>query len=166
MNILTIDNSTYNIASIPDEIGDVRFCVLDMSNNKEIDYFYLPLIFLESFYAPAAVLNIGGMELSMPLDWSVMVCDEEMNEAEVMPIARLNDRGFKCFSYNPFNDLVPTPMDIEIVNIYTDVKWFFPKLKNGTMLVCPTRQGFTPPCGMFVKELTKLPKTIHIGDLF
>lgn len=166
MNILTIENETYNIDSIPDEIGDVRFCILDMTNHRDIDYLYLPLIFLESFYSPAAVLNIGGMEISMPLDWSMLVCDEEMNEAEVMPISRLNDRGFRCFSYNPFADLVPKPLEIEIVNVYTEVKWFFPKLKNGTMLVTPLTQSKKPPCGIFVKELTKLPKTIDIGELF
>ena len=166
MNILTIENTSYNIDNIPDEIGDVRFCILDLTKQKDIDYYYLPLIFLESFYAPAAVLKIGELTISMPLDWSILVCDEEMNEVDVMPITRLNDRGFKCFSYNPFSDMIPKALDIDIINVYNEVKWFFPKLKNGTMLVTPLDNRPKPPCGMFVKELAKLPKTIDIGELF
>jgi hypothetical protein len=166
MNILTIENRTYNIDCIPEEIGDVRFCVLDMTNSKHIDYFYLPLVFLESFYAPAVVLRIGNMELQMPLDWSIMVCDDEMNEVEVMPLTRLNDRGFRAFVYNPFADSTPRSVDIEMTNIYSEVKWFFPKLKNGCMLVTPLVDRNKPPCAFFVKDYNKLPKTIEIGSLF
>ena len=166
MHILTVENNTYNIDSVPDEIGDVRFCILDMSNNKLIDYYYLPLVFLESFFAPAVVLRIGTMEIQMPLDWSILICDEEMNEIDIMPLTRLNDRGFNAFVYNPFSDFIPKSLDIEIINVYADVKWYFPKLKNGCMLATPLTTGASPPCGFFVKELSKLPKTIDVGDLF
>jgi hypothetical protein len=171
MNILTVENKTYNIDMMPDEmgdddIGDVRFCILDMTNNKNIDYFYLPLVFLESFYAPAVVLDIGGQEIQMPLDWSLMVCDEEINEVEVMPLTRLNDRGFYAFQYNPFSDFTPSAVPVEIINVYSEVKWFFPKLKNGCMLVTPITMNTTPPCCFFVREYTKLPKNIDVGDLF
>ena len=38
---------------------NLRFAVLDNSDPNEPDFFYIPLIFLESFNAPAAVLQIG-----------------------------------------------------------------------------------------------------------
>ena len=38
---------------------DVRFSVLDNSDPKNPDFFFVPLIFLESFSAPAMVLEIG-----------------------------------------------------------------------------------------------------------
>ena len=47
MRILTLDNTAYSMDQIPDEIDEVRFCVLDNSDPKEPDYFYIPLIFLE-----------------------------------------------------------------------------------------------------------------------
>jgi hypothetical protein len=52
---------------IPDEIDDLRFCVLDNSNPTDADYFFIPLIFLESFNAPAVVLKIGEHQVKMPV---------------------------------------------------------------------------------------------------
>ena len=34
---------------IPDEVEDLRFAILDNSDPKNPDYFFIPLIFLESF---------------------------------------------------------------------------------------------------------------------
>ena len=69
MNILTEMNETYELDSIPNEVDDLRFCVLDNSNPKNPDYFFMPLLFLESFNAPAFVLKIGEHVLKMPVDW-------------------------------------------------------------------------------------------------
>ena len=45
---------------IPDEVDDLRFAILDNSNPADPDYFFIPLIFLESFNSPAVVLDVGG----------------------------------------------------------------------------------------------------------
>jgi hypothetical protein len=45
---------------IPEWVDEqLRFAVLDNSDPANPDFFYIPLIFLESFNAPAAVLQIG-----------------------------------------------------------------------------------------------------------
>jgi len=44
MRILTLDNTAYEMNDIPEEIDEVRFCVLDNSDPKDPDYFYIPLI--------------------------------------------------------------------------------------------------------------------------
>ena len=59
MRLLTLDNTSYELNEIPEEVDDIRFCVLDNSDPKEPDYFFIPLIFLESFNSPALVLKIG-----------------------------------------------------------------------------------------------------------
>ena len=60
MKILTLDNQTYTLERIPEYVDEkLRFAVLDNTNPEEPDFFYIPLIFLESFNAPAAVLQIG-----------------------------------------------------------------------------------------------------------
>ena len=60
MQILTLDNYAYDLNNLPDEVDDnMRFAVLDNSNPQEPDFFFMPLIFLESFNAPAMVLKIG-----------------------------------------------------------------------------------------------------------
>jgi hypothetical protein len=43
--------------NLPDELDeDVRFSVLDNSDPKNPDFFFIPLIFLESFSSAAIVL--------------------------------------------------------------------------------------------------------------
>ena len=75
MKILTVENETYELDDIPDTIDDLRYSILDYSNPGFIDYYFIPLVFLESFYAPAAVLKIGEYQITMPLDWSVVIWD-------------------------------------------------------------------------------------------
>ena len=59
MKILTVENEVYEIDQVPDEVDDIRFGVFDTSDPEWMDYYFLPLIFLESFYAPAICLQIG-----------------------------------------------------------------------------------------------------------
>jgi len=166
MNILTNENCTYNLDKVPNEIEDIRYCVLDYSNPKDPDYFFIPLIFLESFYAPAVVLEIGQWKIQMPLDWSILVCDEDYSDLEIMPLTSLNDRGFHTMVYNPLRHMVPKAHEVNIVNVYAEVKWFFPKLKNGNILVVPLEDKPIPLCALFVKEVSKLPDVIDIGAIF
>ena len=50
MKILSLDNVTYKLEKIPEFVDDkMRFAVLDNSDPANPDYFYIPLIFLESF---------------------------------------------------------------------------------------------------------------------
>ena len=78
MRILTLDNECFSLKNLPNELeDDVRFCVLDNSNPKDPDFFFIPLIFLESFISPAMVLEIAGNEVVMPIDWSIAVGDSQ-----------------------------------------------------------------------------------------
>ena len=53
MRILTIENECYSLNNLPDQLDeDIRFSVLDNSNSDDPDFFFIPLIFLESFNAP------------------------------------------------------------------------------------------------------------------
>ena len=38
-------NRAYELNDIPNEVEDLRFCVLDNSDPKNPDYFFIPLIF-------------------------------------------------------------------------------------------------------------------------
>lgn len=164
MRILTADNKSYELDQVPDEVEDLSYSVLDCSDNKNIDFFYSPLVFLESFHSPAAVLKVGKHVIQMPLDWSVLVCDEEFNDIEIMPLTSLNDRGFRALSFNPYTVSYPTSDEISLINVYADVKWFFPKLKPGCILSVPLTDGENPKCAYFVKELNKVPR-LEVSDL-
>ena len=108
MKILQLENQTYTLEKIPEYVDDsLRFAVLDNSNPQEPDYFFIPLIFLESFNAPAAVLEIGKYKIKMPLDWKMVVGEAEQGELHVLPITSLNDRGFEAFTFNPLTSAKP-----------------------------------------------------------
>jgi hypothetical protein len=136
MRILTLENECFLLNNLPDTIeDDIRFSVLDNSDPKNPDFFFVPLIFLESFSAPAMVLEIGGHEITMPVDWSIAVgCSESGNDLEVLPLTSINDRGFEAFLFNPLSSFKADFATVNIVNFYTDVKWYFPKMKNGQLL--------------------------------
>ena len=167
MRILTLDNECFNLDDLPDEIeDDVRFSVLDNSDPKNPDFFFVPLIFLESFSAPAMVLDIGGHEVTMPVDWNIAVgCSESGNDLEVLPLTSINDRGFEAFLFNPLKSFKTDFAEVKITNFYTDVKWYFPKMKNGQLLTVPITDGPKPLSAFFVKDISRQCEVIEYAEL-
>jgi hypothetical protein len=161
MRILTLDNTAFEMDEIPDEIGDLRFCVFDNSDPKEPDYYYIPLIFLESFNSPALVLKIGENTIKMPVDWQLLIGEPDLGDLEVVPLTSINDRGFSVFTFNPLSSFRPEFMPVEIVDIYQDVKWYFPKLKPGQMLAVPLDNSDHPQCAYFVKEISRQSEVVN-----
>lgn len=168
MRILTLDNKCFKLDKLPDELEeDVRFAVLDNSNPQDPDFFWIPLIFLESFSAPAVVLRINGHEVTMPVDWSMAIgCSETGNDIEVLPLTSINDRGFDAFLYNPLTGYRVEFEEFEIVNFYSDVKWYFPKMKNGQLLAVPISDGPEPLCAYFVKDISRQCEVVSYSELF
>ena len=167
MQILTLDNITFSLNDLPDEVDDTtRFAVLDNSNPQDPDFFFVPLIFLESFNAPAMVLKIGDDEVTMPLDWCIAVGDSSSaTNIEILPLTSLNDRGFDAFIFNPLSSFRLEFKPVEIVNFYNDVKWYFPKMKTGQLLATPLQYKHQPECAYFVKEVSRQSELIHLDKL-
>jgi len=168
MNILTVEDYAFSLNNLPDELeDDIQFAVLDNSDPKDPDFFFIPLIFLESFSAPAMVMEIDGKEIMMPVDWCMAVGDEETgNDLEVLPLTSINDRGFHAFLYNPLSSFKVEFADIKITNFYNDVKWYFPKMKNGQLLSVPISDGENPLCAYFVKDISRQSEIIDYTNLF
>ena len=168
MNILTLDNISFSLNNLPDEVDDsTRFAVLDNSDPKDPDFYFVPLIFLESFNSPAMVLKIGDDEITMPIDWCIAVGDSATgNDIEILPLTSLNDRGFEALMYNPLSSFRLEFRRIEIVNFYNDVKWYFPKMKNGQLLAVPSSNISNPLCAFFVKEISRQSEIIYLDRLF
>jgi len=167
MQILTLENQLFSLNNLPEEVEeDTRFAILDNSNPTEPDFFFVPLIFLESFNSPAMVLKIGNHEIAMPIDWSIAVGDPSSGcDIEVLPLTSLNDRGFEAFCFNPLSSFKIDFLKIEIVNFYNDVKWYFPKLRNGQLLTTPLHKGHGPTCAYFVKEISRQSEIIDISKI-
>ena len=167
MKILTLENKCFHLNNLPDQLEeDIRFSVLDNSDNSDPDFFFVPLIFLESFSSPAIVMEIDGNEIMMPIDWHIAVGDSETgNDLEVLPLTSLNDRGFEAFLFNPIKSYKADYAEVKITNFYNDVKWYFPKMKNGQLLTVPISDKENPPCAYFVKDISRQSETIDYGKL-
>jgi len=94
------------------------------------------------------------------------VCDPMVGDPEVLPVTSLNDRGFKAFVFNPLTGFLPSFDEIEIINIYQEVKWYFPKLKFGHILAVPLGESDNSPCAYFVKDTNKIPDVLSTEDLW
>lgn len=167
MRILTLDdNKFYNLETLPEEIDDLRFAILDNSNPQNVDYHFIPLIFLESFNAPALVLKVGDHRIKMPLDWQILIGERDHGDLETLPLSSLNDRGFNAFEFNPLSSFSPTFLPIEIEDIYHDVTWYAPRLKNGQFLCVPIEDKLKPKCVYFVKEISRNCEIVDYNLVF
>lgn len=167
MQILTLDNKCYKLTQLPDQIEDeMHFSVLDNSDPKNPDFFFIPLIFIESFNSPAIVMEINGKEIMMPVDWSIAVGDSETGmDVEILPLTSINERGFEAFLFNPVSSFKFEFGKMEITNFYNDVKWYFPKMKNGQLLSVPISDEEEPLCAFFVKDISRQSEVIDFSLL-
>lgn len=166
MNILLLNNEKYNLENLPEEVDDIRFAILDNSNPQNVDYHYIPLIFLESFSSPALVLKIDDAIVKMPVDWQILIGEKDHGDLETLPLTSINDRGFSAFSFNPLSSYSPDFLNIEIVDIYNDVTWYVPRLKNGQFLCVPIDNGPKPRCIFFVKEISRNCEIVDYHQCF
>lgn len=165
MNILLLEDIKYNLENLPDEVDDVRFAILDNSNPSNVDYYFIPLIFLESFNSPALVLQIGDRKIKMPVDWQILIGEKEHGDLETLPLTSINDRGFNAFIFNPLSSFKLDFAPIEIVDIYHDVTWYAPRLRNGQFLCVPIEDGPKPRCAYFVKEISRNCEIVDISQV-
>ena len=172
MRILTVENHAFELDNIPEEVDDLRFCVLDNSNPKNPDYYFMPLVFMESFNAPALACKIGESIIKVPVsppmskEWQILIGEPDIGDLETITVTSVNDRGFKAFVFNPIKNFKPTFLDIEIVDVYQDVKWFFPKLKNNHLLAVPLTDGPEPQCVFLIKEISRQCEIIDISKVW
>ena len=146
-------------------IEDLRYCVIDYSDPHNIDYYWYPITFLDIFSSPCADINIGPYNIQMPLDWSIVVGDKHLGDLEIMRLVDVNDKDFDAFVINPIKGFMPNFLKIEIINMFSSVKWYFPRLKNGHIIALPLSNGENPQCAFFVNSLTKLPDSLDIRQL-
>jgi len=161
-----IENQTMCLDFVPNDVGDLRYAVLDNSNPKDVDYFFSQLILLETFKAPALVLRIGTHVIKMPLNWQILIGDPEVGDLEALPLTSINDRGFKAFELNPLSGFRPSFPEIEVLDVYHDVDWCSPKLKSGQYLCVPIENSHKPKCVYFVQDVSRNSEIVDFSQCF
>jgi hypothetical protein len=165
MKILTSANLPFDLNQIPEKIDDLRYCVLDYSDHHNVDYYWPPLVFLDIFSSPCADIRIGPHNIQMPLNWSVVVGDKHAGDLETMKLVDIMDKDFEVFVFNPISGYMPDFQEIEILNVFSDVRWCFPKLKVGHFLAVPLESGHKPMCAFFIQDVGKHCEVLDIREL-
>ena len=86
-------------------------------------------------------------------------------DPEVLPLTSINERGFEAFIFNPIDGFRAEYYSVEIINIFQDVRWYFPKMKNGQLLSVPITEGDKPLCAFFVKDISRQCEVIEYSLL-
>lgn len=155
------------MSELPPEIDfDLRYCVLDYSNQEDVDFIFPPLYYIDEFSRPAADLRIGKYRVQVPLDWSIVISDKNMGNMEVIDLKHINAREFQAFCFNPIAGYMPAFLDFEIENVFPNVAWSVPKLKHGHLLAIPLSIEAEPLCAFFVRDTNKIPESLDITKLF
>ena len=121
---------------------------------------------MESFTSPALVLRIGDKKIKMPLDWQVVIGEEEVGDLEALPLTSINDRDFNVFEFNSRTGFSASFLPIEILDVYNEVNWYAPKLKNGQYLAVPIDDGPKPRVVYFIKEVSRNCEVIEYYNLW
>jgi hypothetical protein len=166
LRILLCDNTVFEMNFLPEVIDDLRFCVLDYSSQDNIDFYFIPLVFLDVFPRPSANLRIGNYRIQMQLDWSVVIADKDFGYMEIIELKDLRDRPFEALIFNPITGFMPSFGEITHLNNFPDVTWNMPKLKYGHILVVPLESRPNPACAFFVRDIHRLPEALDITKVF
>jgi len=83
----------------------------------------------------------------------VKQADEQFGDG--LALVGVNDRDFNAFQFNPLSSFRPSFPPIEIIDVYQEVSWYAPKLKNGQLLAVPVSEGADPDCVYFVKDVSR-----------
>jgi hypothetical protein len=164
MKIHTLDNTAYELNELPEVVDDIQFAIFDNSDPKDADYYFTPLIFLESFTSPALVLNIGNNIIKMPVDWQLLIGEEDVGDLEAIPLTSINDRNFKAFSFNSLSSFNANFLPVEIVDVYNEVQWYNPRLKNGQYLAVPINNKENPDVVYFIKDVSRNSQVVDYAQ--
>ena len=100
------------------------------------------------------------------MDWQILIGEPDHGDLETLALTSINDRGFKAFQFNPLSRFRPSFLDIEIVDIYHDVNFYSPRLRNGQFLCIPIDRGPSPRCIYCVKDISRHAEIVDFNQCF
>lgn len=182
MRVLTPENRPFNIDAIVEGVNKQKYCVLDLSDPKDIDYRYESCLMFNEYEYPAVELSIGPYTLEVPMNWRILTGDAVFGDLEIVDIDELTNFEYQAFVFNPYKSSRPKFLPVSIQNSYTSMtSWFVPKLKKKHMLGVPLgierewplatdfasqeRRPY-PECIWLVDDIDRMNQLISIEDVF
>src|SRR5690606_19633685 len=118
----------------------------------DCDYYFKPLVFLESFNDCALQFNIGPHKIQVPKDWSIITGDPEIGEIELIPVEEINNRDFHAFTFNPHTGFYHTFLPIKLDDLFVNVRLIFPKLDQHNFILITLITSPTPDSIFLINE--------------
>jgi hypothetical protein len=171
MLILNEENKPVDLNLIPDQV-DMFFWVFDNATGAK-DYFCVPLIMLESFYAPTIKLRLTVNTsrrnpihyfLNVPADYQILIGEPSHGDLEINPVTSISSRNFKAFSVNPMSSFTADYLHLEVEDVLPSIKWFLPKMKSGQLLCVPIENIYKPKCVYLVRDMPKSLEVIQSSN--
>lgn len=171
MLVLNEENHPVDLNLIPDQV-DLYFWVFDNCTSAK-DYFCVPLIMLESFYAPTIKLRLTidntrrdpvHYFLNVPADYQILIGESQHGDLEINPVTSVSSRNFKAFSVNPLSSFTADYLHLEVEDVLPSIKWFMPKTRTGQLLAVPIEGCFAPRCVYLVRDMPKSLEIIRTSD--
>ena len=141
MKILTPENRCFEMNSLPEEIEDIRYCVMDVTDKAEPDFYFIPLVFIETFEAPSISMTIGTHKIEMPIDWHILIGHRDIGDLEFVPLTSINERSFDTILTNPLAGFTMDWQPIKIKNYVlhneqrtTDLRFNSPMVYKPTII--------------------------------
>lgn len=163
MFILTENNVPFPVDQISEEHEDIRYCVFDYTDKDTADYYFIPMLAIETYNGPVADIMIGGFNIQLPWDWSLVIGEKHVGDLEVVKIEECMEKDFSAFAMNPIDGFMHDYLPIEIKNGYQDIRWYTPLLKNTHVLAIPLTKKDCPLCVFAVKDGSKVNDTIDVN---
>ena len=156
--ILTPENGVFEMNEVYDTVPDAMYSALDLSSVNDSDFYFFNILNTVSFSAMSAELQIGDYIMSVPINWQILLGDEESGMMEMSTIEDLLSLvSPHAFITNPISSLYPRYLPVKVRNIFTiNARWQMPMLNKKHLLSVPLYNKHKPLCAFFADESDKI----------
>lgn len=175
MFILNEENKTINLGNLTtffEKYGkekDIMFFILDLEGSKdEYDFKCLPLKYIEKTITNAVEVVINDQYIMrIPINWYILCGDKIFYEnIEFINIQNIMNEEYNCISINPLSSYIPKWYSLKIINMFPNIEWISPKVKNEQYIVYPLSEKENPDCIIISPEQNKNNVILDISDIF
>jgi hypothetical protein len=132
MLILNNENNVLDTDKISESC---HYSVLRFKDIKNPDFYFEELNHVEEFTSHTIKIEIDGQPVFVPFHWSILCSDLEY--IQTIPLYEFSGRQFQAFCMNPIDGFLPHYPTIRIIEIFQNITWSCPPMKDKDMLVVP-----------------------------
>lgn len=159
MFLLTEKNTTININELPvldNENQKTSFCVFDLSNPDQTDYYFYPLLHISFVNSPIYVVSVRENFFFLPKCYKILIGESHSEKLEFINIEECMHRDFDIFLFNPLTCYKKQFSKFEVVSIFPNQKYLIPKIRNDHILLSPISKKNNSLCCYLVNSNSKL----------